>query len=164
MAQVAVASRVPTSNRYRRVCLQRLLIGWETACHPSVGFSGLYLVVAYCIVYETRLSHSALPLVAAGSYYSWSLRLTPLAAVCVPSPRQMDTRGNGEIGLEEFKNGLRERWAVLDDSSGASRPVKARVARAEAIGPRLRRLVPLSLSDDTTHLRPAAVLALGSPV
>ena len=29
----------------------------------------------------------------------------------------MDTRGKGEISLEEFKNGLLERWAVMDDSS-----------------------------------------------
>eukprot|EP00752_Nemacystus_decipiens_P001784 g1724.t1 len=30
---------------------------------------------------------------------------------------RMDTRGNGEIRLEEFKNGLLERWAVMDDDS-----------------------------------------------
>lgn len=37
----------------------------------------------------------------------------------------MDKRGKGEISLEEFKDGLVERWAVLDDASlaSASRPV-----------------------------------------
>lgn len=39
------------------------------------------------------------------------------------SDRQMDTHGKGEISLEEFKDGLLERWAVLDDSSLAPRPV-----------------------------------------
>lgn len=41
------------------------------------------------------------------------------------SDRQMDKHGKGEISLEEFKDGLVERWAVLDDTSlaSASRPV-----------------------------------------
>lgn len=38
---------------------------------------------------------------------------------------QMDKRGMGEIRLEEFKDGLLERWAVLDEPSWPvdSRPV-----------------------------------------
>ncbi|CAM9445168.1 unnamed protein product [Ectocarpus fasciculatus] len=35
---------------------------------------------------------------------------------------RMDKQGKGEISLEEFKDGLQERWAVLDDSSWSNAP------------------------------------------
>lgn len=70
------------------------------------------MILVSCLVGASVLRHSANRVVLVRCCCH-ALMLSTFGV----SNRQMDKRGVGEISLQEFKDGLVERWAVLDDAS-----------------------------------------------